>query len=223
MNALGNESSRLERLGFCFDGSACVDSFGEWVWDDLYKALQGIPNLKHLRFKRTDELSCTDSVGITSTLVKLLAKNKLERLSVSFFGGNRKAEHVECEGIFEVLRMNTSLKELTVFDCVNSLQKQMMILDVLERDNTTLEVNPLSEFAEYYDDPQAKQPFVAEQIAYICRLNHLGRGKARNPSTKVEELVDLLCPVVRKHELSYSYSLLRECPSIWCNAAGAGH
>jgi len=83
---------------------------------------------------------------------------------------------------------------------------------------------------------QLQFPSYMYKAVYYARLNACGRGRCRSTATKIEDMVDMLCPaaiklrtqvewksqkldgVVTDNEIhQLQYGLLRETPSLWCS------
>ena len=169
---------------------------------------------------RTKELDQT-----AECISKLLLKGKLQSLTMD--------DELNGKICGALKSKSCQLRRLgTVWDVLNEKEETKSCVEeaLINHGNTTL--------TEIVDELFGRLRFSRYMDKAVCyaRLNACGRGRCRSNATKIEDVVDMLCPATMKlrtqvewksqkldgvvtdneiHQLQYG--LLRETPSLWCS------
>ena len=172
-------------------------------------------NLKSLKLKFNPSAPGASYLGrldITDALVSILHQNKIRSLKVDPLFKYNFAPFCEA------LRVNSSLR---VIDSEQHFSYQAKdgdlasLLDVLQKDNTTLEHCGLIS--------TGRHDKVREKAIELLRLNRFGRGRARDRGATACDLLKDLVMVettasfkLPLDKFNVHFGLLRETPSVWC-------
>jgi len=214
------ERSTLQLDQINHGGIKCLDMIDcpimPEAMDDIVHNLAWIPALTKLTLQYNPSAPLTmylSRLNLTDAIVQLLHKNTLQQLKIDPLFPH------DFDPICEALRVNTSLTliDSETYACEKAGKNLRLFLDVLTKDNTTLQTVVGLE-------SKGRQDIFREQILELLSLNRYGRGGVRAGDTtlpmfledlgRVQTASSLVLPI---RKLSILNGLLREAPSLWCN------
>jgi hypothetical protein len=176
------------------------------VYNPLLIQVSDIPNVTYLSLDQQGEAS---SDYVVKALVRLLHKNRIQRIHLFFDG------LFDCQAFFDALIENTSLTNLNCYGKSLTPEEVYHLVSILQNRNSTLQHCGFS-----YEVPGMKK------LRYYLHLNRHGRSLARTSQITVESFVGLLNAVdttkvgydplaePELDKLNVYYGLLMECPSV---------
>ena len=163
------------------------------------------PRLRVLKI--LDELGChnawTAQLDATEPVTLLLQQGTIEQLRVDY--------PIKLPRLVEILRHETSLKVLYAVLSDDSLGHYEELVDVMEKDNTTLE--------QMRFEPPVKPEF-KRKLDYLLQLNQNGIGIVRDQNVSAAVFVKVLMNVRSEGPAEVEtdalrYGILKENPSLW--------